>query len=225
MVFVLIILKNVLLLFFVLKVILDVKIIHVLKIRKNVNLMKEIIKLLVLLINQFYVMITHVLMRKVNVMEEYQFVLLIFLINAGIMNVGKILKIVLLKFLVLMIILFYVLMVLVRKLIIIVLINKLMIIIMIYHQIYLDVIMVRKDIHFYYVLLIHLVVKILLNAGMVLVLIILVIVLIFLINVLKIILLDVMMVLVDLILKAVQLLVFVLLKLLLNALIILVEVH
>jgi hypothetical protein len=70
MVFVLIILKNVLLLFFVLKVILDVKIIHVLKIRKNVNLMKEIIKLLVLLINQFYVMIIHVLMRKMNVMER-----------------------------------------------------------------------------------------------------------------------------------------------------------
>ena len=123
-----------------------------------------------------------------------------FLLNAGIMNVGKILKIVLLKFLALRINLFYVLMVLVRKLIIIVLINKLMIIIiMIYHQIYLDVIMVRKDIHFYYVLLIHLVVRILLNAGMVLVLIILVIVLKFLINVLKIILLDVMMVLVDLI--------------------------
>ena len=96
---------------------------------------------------------------------------------------------------------------------------------MIYHHIYLDVIMVRKDIHFYYVLLIHLVVKILLNAGMVLVLIILVIVLIFLINILKIILLDVMMVLVDLILKAVQLLVFALLKLQLNVLIILVEVH
>ena len=74
-------------------------------------------------------------------------------------------------------------------------------------------------------LLIHLVVRILLNDGMVLVLIILVIVLKFLINVLKIILLDVMMVLVDLILKDVQLLVFALLKLQLNVLIILVEVH